>query len=96
VFFNTSVASFRTEPYVFALRPAGRGFEPGTSTVLGAGLTTRAEQRAVALAFGTKGTLAKVFSNDGWTYVNPRLPANAEWVTDRDAFIKHALGLIGR
>ena len=96
VFFNTSVASFRSEPYVFALRPAGRGFEPGTSTIMGAGFTTRAEQRAVALAFGTKGSLTKVFSNEGWTYVNPRLPANAEWVIDRDAFIKHALGLIGR
>jgi hypothetical protein len=96
VFFNTSVSSFRTEPYVFALRSTGRGFEQGSSTIMGAGFTTRAEQRAVSLAFGTKGSLAKVFSNEGWTYVNPRLPANAEWVTDRDAFIKHALGLIGR
>lgn len=96
VFFNTTVSSFRTEPYIFALRTTGRGFEPGSSTIMGAGLSTRAEQRAVALSFGTRGSLAKVFSNEGWTYVNPRLPANAEWVTDRDAFIKHALGLIGR
>ena len=96
VFFNTSVASFRTEPYVFALRPWGRGFEPGTATVVGEGLTTRGEQRAVSLAFNTRGSLAKVYSGEGWTYVNPRLPESALWVTDRDAFIRHALGLIGR
>jgi hypothetical protein len=96
VFFNTSVASFRTEPYVFAQRPWGRGFAPGTATVVGEGLTTRGEQRAVSLAFNTRGTLAKVYSGEGWTYVNPRLPGSALWVTDRDAFIRHALGLIGR
>jgi hypothetical protein len=96
VFFNTSVSSFRTEPYVFALRPWGRGFEFGTATVVGEGLTTRGEQRAVSLAFNTRGSLAKVYAGTGWTYVNPRLPENALWVTDRDAFIKHALALIGR
>ena len=96
VFFNTSVASFRTEPYVFALRPWGRGFEPGTATVVGEGLTTRSEQRAISLAFNTRGALAKVYSGEGWTFVNPRLPESALWVTDRDAFIRHALGLIGR
>ncbi|MFM9934768.1 MAG: hypothetical protein ACKVOL_01065 [Novosphingobium sp.] len=95
VFFNTSVASFRTEPFAFALRPWGRGYEPGTATVVGEGLTTRAEQRAVSLAFNTRGPLAKVYSGEGWTYVNPRLPESALWVTDRDAFIRHALGLIG-
>jgi hypothetical protein len=96
VFFNTSVASFRPEPYVFALRPWGRGFEPGTATVVGEGLTTRGEQRAISLAFNTRGALTKVYSGEGWTFVNPRLPDNALWVSDRDAFIRHALGLIGR
>lgn len=96
VFFNTDVRSFRSEPYVFALRPWGRGFEPGTATVVGEGFTTRSEQRAVSLAFGTRGTFAKVYSADGWTYVNPRLSDEALWVADRDAFIRHALGLIGR
>jgi hypothetical protein len=96
VFFNTTVSSFRNEPYVFALRPWGRGFEPGTATVVGEGMTTRAEQRAVSLAFNTRGTFAKAYSGPGWTYANPRLPENALWVTDRDAFIRHALGLIGR
>lgn len=96
VFFNTDVRSFRNEPFVFALRPWGRGFEPGTATIVGEGLTTRGEQRAVSLAFGTRGTFAKVFSSDGWTYVNPRLSDEALWVADRDLFIRHALGLIGR
>jgi hypothetical protein len=96
VFFNTSVQSFRREPHVFALRPWGRGFEPGTATVVGEGFTTRGEQRAVSLAFGTRGTFGKVYSADGWTYPNPRLSDDALWVADRDAFIRHALGLIGR
>ncbi len=96
VFFNTSISSFRNEPYAFALRPWGRGYEPGTATVVGEGMTTRAEQRAVSLAFNTRGPLAKVYSGTGWSYVNPRLPEDALWVTDRDAFIRHALGLIGR
>jgi hypothetical protein len=96
VFFNTEVHSFRNEPYVFALRPWGRGFTPGTATIAGEGLTTRAEQRAVSLAFGTRGTFSKVYSADGWTYANPRLADEMLWVADRDAFIRHALGLIGR
>lgn len=96
VFFNTEVRSFRNEPYVFALRSCGRGFEPGTATIVGEGFTLRAEQRAVSLAFGTRGTFGKVYSSDGWTYVNPRLSDSALWVADRDAFIRHALGLIGR
>lgn len=96
VFFNTEVRSFRNEPYVFALRPWGRGFTPGTATIAGEGLTTRAEQRAVSLAFGTHGSFAKVYSGDGWTYANPQLADDMLWVADRDAFIRHALGLIGR
>ena len=96
VFFNTNVRSFRNEPFVFAQRPWGRGFEPGTATVVGEGFTTRAEQRAVSLAFGTRGTFGKVYSPDGWTFVNPRLSDEMLWVADRDAFIRHALGLIGR
>ncbi|MEI6641190.1 MAG: hypothetical protein WCL10_04085 [Novosphingobium sp.] len=96
VFFDTSVQSFRQEPHVFALRSWGRGFEPGTATILGEGFTTRAEQRAVSLSFGTRGTFDKVYSGEGWTYANPRLPDTMLWVADRDAFIRHALGLIGR
>jgi hypothetical protein len=96
VFFNTEVQSFRNEPFVFALRPWGRGFEPGTPTIAGEGFTTRAEQRAVSLAFGTRGAFGKVYSGDGWTYVNPKLSDAMLWVADRDAFIRHALGLIGR
>ncbi|KUR73659.1 hypothetical protein AQZ52_01440 [Novosphingobium fuchskuhlense] len=96
VFFNTSVLSYRKEPYVFALRPWGRGFQPGTPTILGEGLTTRSEQRAVSLAFDTHGTFGKVYSADGWTYADPSLPQQMLWVADRDAFIRHALGLIGR
>ena len=96
VFFNTEVHSFRKEPYVFALRPWGRGFTPGTATIAGEGLTSRDEQRAVSLAFGTRGTFGKVYSGEGWTYSNPRLADEMLWVADRDAFIRHALGLIRR
>lgn len=96
VFFNTDVRSFRNEPYVFALRPWGRGFEPGTATIAGEGLTLKSEQRTVSLAFGTHGTFGKAYSADGWTYANPQLADNMLWVADRDAFIRHALGLIGR
>jgi hypothetical protein len=64
--------------------------------VVGEGFTTSAEQRAVSLAFGTQGNFAKVYSPSGWSYVNPRLDGDSLWVADRDAFIRHALGLIGR
>lgn len=96
VFQNTVVESFRTEPYVFALRPQGLGVEPGTPTVMGNERTTRAQQRMVSLAFATRGTIRKPYSPEGWTYVDPALPPEASWVRDRDAFIRHALGLIGQ
>ena len=96
VFFNTSVESFRSEPYLFALRPQGTGLNPGTTMVGGNEFTTKAQQREVSLAFGTRGRIARVYGKDGWTFVNPALPTGAMWVTDRDAFIRHALGLIGR
>lgn len=95
VFFNTSVESFRTEPYVFALRPQGTGLVPGSTTVDGNDLTTRAQQRMVSLAFGTSGRFARVYGSQGWTFADPQLPPQAQWVADRDAFIRHALGLIG-
>lgn len=96
VFHNTLVDSFRTEPYVFRLNPQGLGVEPGTPTVMGNELTTKAQQRMVSLAFNTRGTIRKAYSPEGWTYVDPALPPEAQWVRDRDAFIRHALGLIGR
>ena len=96
VFFNTQVESFRTEPYVFALRAQGTGYVPGTNTVAGNESTLPAQQRMVSLAFGTKGRFARVYSKEGWTFADPKLPAGTEWVQDRDAFIRHALGLIGR
>jgi hypothetical protein len=96
VFMNTTVESFRQEPYVFALRPTGNRMAPGAPTVEGEDQTTPAQQRAVSIAFNTKGRFAKVYGKEGWTFTDPRLPADAQWVTDRDAFIRHALGLIGR
>ncbi|WP_162792373.1 hypothetical protein [Novosphingobium sp. P6W] len=96
VFLNTTVDSFRTEPYAIALRPQGTSIAPGTTTVEGNENTTRAQQRMVSLAFNTTGRFKQVYSNEGWTFTDPELPAGAEWVTDRDAFIRHALGLIGR
>ena len=96
VFQNTSVESFRTEPYVFALRPQGTGLEPGSTVVRGNERTTPAQQRMVSLAFNTTGRIGRAYSQEGWTFTDPRLPADANWVLDRDAFIRHALGLIGR
>lgn len=96
VFHNTVVESFRAEPYVFRLGMQGLGVEPGTPTVVGNERTTRAQQRMVSLAFNTRGTLRKVYSPEGWTFTDPLLPPEAQWVLDRDAFIRHALGLIGR
>lgn len=96
VFFNTQVESFRSEPYLFALRPQGAGLNPGSTMINGNELTTKAQQREVSLAFGTSGRMARVYGKDGWTFTNPVLPAGAQWVTDRDQFIRHALGLIGR
>lgn len=96
VYFNTQVESFRTEPHVFALRAQGTGYVPGTNTVAGNESTLPAQQRMVSLAFGTKGRFTKVYSREGWTFADPKLPAGSEWVQDRDAFIRHALGLIGR
>jgi hypothetical protein len=96
VFLNTSVESFRTEPYVFALRPQGTSLLPGTTTVGGNNQTTRAQQRMVSLAFHTTGHANRIYSNEGWTFTDPRLPADDQWIINRDAFIRHALGLIGR
>lgn len=96
VFLNTSVRSFRTEPYVFALRPQGTNLVPGTMTVEGNERTTPAQQRTVSIAYNTSGTLRRPYSAEGWTFTDPALPPDAQWVTDRDAFIRHALGLIGR
>ncbi len=96
VFQNTLIDSFRAEPYVFRLNMQGLGVEPGTPTVIGNEQTTRAQQRMVSLAFNTKGTIRKAYSPEGWTYVDPALPPDAQWVRNRDAFIRHALGLIGR
>jgi len=96
VFFNTTVESFRTEPYVFALRPQGSGVVPGTTTMTGNDRTTRGQQRMVSIAFHTTGRTAHVYSSEGWTFVDPRLPPQDQWIADRDSFIRHALGLIGR
>lgn len=99
VFRNTSIQSFRTEPYVFALRRTGIGINADGTHVDGEGTSSAMQQRMVALAFGTSGTIDKVFataSDAGWTYADPDLPENARWVLDRDAFVRHALGLIGR
>ena len=96
VFQNTTVESFRTEPYVFNQRLQGTRLLPGTSTVAGNDQTTPAQQRMVSLAFHTSGRLARAYAPTGWTFTDPALPPEARWVTDRDAFIRHALGLIGR
>ncbi len=96
VFFDTTVDSFRTEPYVFALRPQGASFAPGGTHVEGTEQSMRAEQRTVSIAFHTKGLMARVYGKEGWTFTDPKLPPKAQWITDRDAFIRHALGLIGR
>lgn len=97
VFFNTTVESFRSEPFVFALRSQGNALGGSNGDIVeGNDQTTRAQQRMVSLAFDTEGRMQKVYAPGGWTYVDPALPSGAEWVTDRDAFIRHALGLIGR
>jgi len=97
VFQNTRVESFRTEPYVFSLRPQGLWMAPdGSTTVEGNDRSTKDQQRMVSLAFHTTGRVARPFSPEGWTYADPVLPPGAEWVRDRNAFIRHALGLIGR
>ncbi|MBN8500117.1 MAG: hypothetical protein J0M19_03070 [Sphingomonadales bacterium] len=96
VFHNTVADSFRIEPYVFSLRPQGLGYVPGTNTVAANDRSTPSQQRMVSLAFGTRGRFARVYSHEGWTYADPQLPAGAEWVHDRDAFIRHALKLTGR
>jgi hypothetical protein len=96
VFLNTSVESFRAEPFVFALRPTGDSLVPGSTVVQGNDRTAPGAQRAVSIAFGSKGRFNRVYSTQGWTFSDPKLPAADQWITDRDAFIRHALGLIGR
>lgn len=96
VFQNTVVESYRAEPFVFRLGMQGLGVEPGTPTVIGQDWSSKAQQRMVSLAFNTRGTMRRAYSPDGWTFVDPQLPQEAQWVRDRDAFIRHALGLIGR
>ena len=96
VFMNTSIESFRTEPHVFALRPQGTHLVPGGTLMEGGEWTARGQQRMVSLAFNTSGSFSRVYSKEGWTYVDPRLPPQSAWVTDGQAFVRHALGLIGR
>jgi len=96
VFLNTTVESFRSEPYIFALRPQGTSLAPNGTAVEGTDRTTPAQQRMVSIAFNTTGRFAHVYDKQGWTFTNPALPPSALWITDRDAFIRHALGLIGR
>ena len=96
VFFNTRVESFRPEPFVIALRPQGNAMQPDGKAIAGSEHTTPAQQRMVSIAFHTTGTMARVYSPQGWTFVDPRLPAEDQWIGNRDAFIRHALGLIGR
>jgi len=96
VFFNTRVESFRPEPFVIALRPQGNAMQPDGKAIAGSEHTTPAQQRMVSIAYHTTGTLARVYSPQGWTYVDPHLPAEDQWIGNRDAFIRHALGLIGR
>lgn len=96
IFLNTTVQSYRTEPYAIALRPQGTHLAPDGVAMEGNSQTTLAQQRMVSMAFNTSGTLAQVYAPQGWTLVDPALPPQARWVTDRDAFIRHALGLIGR
>ena len=96
VFINTSIASFRTEPFIFALRPTGYGLNPGTNTVRGNEATAPREQRAVSIAFDTTGQVARIYATQGWTFTDPNLPPADKWILDRDAFARHALGLIGR
>lgn len=97
VFFNTRIESFRTEPFVFAPRPQGTHVD-GTipPNIRGNESTSPAQQRQVSLAFNTMGRFTRTYGKPGWTFVNPALPAAAMWVSDRDAFIRHALKLIGR
>ncbi|MDE2404332.1 MAG: hypothetical protein KGM17_06665 [Sphingomonadales bacterium] len=96
VFQDTTVESFRREPFVFRLSPTGTGFVPGRDVVTGNERTTPADQRFAALAFNTRGTAARAFAPGGWTFADPQLPPQGQWLLDRDAFIRHALGLIGR
>ena len=96
VFFNTRVESFRNEPYVIAMRPQGDGLAADGRAITGTERTTPAQQRTVSLAFHTTGNMARVYAPQGWSFVDPRLPAGDQWIGNRDAFIRHALGLIGR
>ncbi|MFC6622461.1 hypothetical protein [Novosphingobium panipatense] len=94
VFLHTSVESFRDEPFVFALRTSGRSFGADGTHVEGDG--NQGEQRAVSLAYGTTGRFERTYAPGSWTYTDPQLPPGSEWVLDRNRFIRHALGLIGR
>jgi len=96
VFQNTTVESFRNEPFVFALHPQGFTMRDYPILIEGNEHSTRAQQRMVSLAFNTSARAARVFANGGWTYSDPQLPQDQRWVLDRDAFAAHALGLIGR
>ncbi|GGZ07983.1 hypothetical protein [Novosphingobium colocasiae] len=96
VFLDTTVQSFRTEPYVFAVRPQGTRITPGTTLIEGNEQTTRAQQRIVSLAFNTVGNAARIYSDEGWGLTDPEVPQDQRWIFDRDAFARHALGLIGR
>lgn len=75
-FMNTSVDSFRAEPYIFALRPQGANLIPGSTAVEGGERMTRGQQRMGSLAFHTSGRMNRVYSNEGWTFTDPQLPPN--------------------
>jgi hypothetical protein len=54
IFLNTTVQSFRTEPYAIALRPQGTHLAPDGVAMEGNSQTTLAQQRMVSMAFNTR------------------------------------------
>lgn len=96
-FANVQVESFRTEPYVFmpgvmptdwaAYRDGGDYSENREDP---------RKQRVIYLADDVSGDFEDVFADQGYHYVNPKMPSDAGWMNKKDSFIRHALGLLGR
>ena len=94
VFHDTEVNSYREEPYVFRLHLQGTEYNDDDRISGPKEDRVPEQQRMVGLAFGTTGTFESAWKDQGHVYADPAMPADAEFVFDKDAFAYHSLNLL--
>jgi hypothetical protein len=72
----------------------GSAFQPGSTLIMGTEQTTPSQQRTVSLAFKASGILHCAYAPQGRKFTYRNLPQDAHLLQDREAFVRHARGLI--